>query len=97
MVGTEEHCEWYEANPKVVGQSNPASVSAEPAHTVTSHPYVALSPTLYLSQATLPCLQVSPVPNSDTIEAKQLKDLQDLQEMDAAPSHTSPPSSILNK
>ena len=67
------------------------------AHTVTSHPYVALSPTLYLSQAALPCPQVSPVPNGDTIEAKRLKDLQDLQEMDAAPSHTSPPSSILNK
>ena len=33
-----------------------------------------------LSQAALPCLQASPVPNGDTIEAKQLKDLQDLQE-----------------
>ena len=31
MVGTEEHCEWDEANPKAVGQSNLASVSAEPS------------------------------------------------------------------
>ena len=33
-----------------------------------------------LSQATLPCPQASPMLNGDTIEAKQLKDLQDLQE-----------------
>ena len=33
-----------------------------------------------LSQAALPCPQASPVPNGDTIEAKRLKDLQDLQE-----------------
>ena len=33
-----------------------------------------------LSQATLPCPQASPMLNSDTIEAKRLKDLQDLQE-----------------
>ena len=33
-----------------------------------------------LSQATLPCLQVGLMPNSNMIEAKQLKDLQDLQE-----------------
>ena len=33
-----------------------------------------------LSQAILPCPQVSLMPNSDMIEAKWLKDLQDLQE-----------------
>ena len=33
-----------------------------------------------LSQVTLPCLQVSLVLNGDTMEAKWLKDSQDLQE-----------------
>ena len=31
MVGTVEHCEWYEANLQVVGQSNLVSASAEPS------------------------------------------------------------------
>ena len=55
--------------------SNLASVSAEPS-THSDKP----SPLPFtLSQAALPCLQVSPMPNGNMIEAKRLKDLQDLQ------------------